>query len=304
MAWALLFMSDSVGKRLSQARLKKGLSIDAAAHATKVRPDKLLALENDDYSRFGNNAYAKGFLLLYGRFLDVDVSEQVRRLEIPGEIRVSEYQYLQNVPAPEPKPLLVRDVRPRKPSFVPLIVMAVVLVFAFFGFQFWIGYHRLQTLESGERARASQPAATPPVVSQTPEETAPLRPASTAAAASSPSVNTTAAPPSDDRTGATAPAPPTAPAVAPAAPATTAPLPTPPSGPNEVAIQALKKTWIEIRKDDPNSPPIFVDYLYPNAPQLKLRGSRFFIEARDPSAIQISKNGAPIAYQEPGVMVQ
>ena len=77
-------MPDSVGNRLCKARLARGLTIDEAAHATKMRPDKILALENDDYSRFANNAYAKGFLLIYGRFLRVDVSDQARSLAPVG----------------------------------------------------------------------------------------------------------------------------------------------------------------------------------------------------------------------------
>jgi cytoskeletal protein RodZ len=77
-------MDESVGKRLSKARLKRGLSIDEAAHATRLRPDKIVALENDDYSMFANNVYAKGFLQIYGRFLDVDVSEYARSLESAG----------------------------------------------------------------------------------------------------------------------------------------------------------------------------------------------------------------------------
>ena len=75
------FVADTLGKRLSQARLERGLTIDEAAHATKVRPDKILALESDDYGRFGNNAYAKGFLVIYGRFLGVDVADQARALD-------------------------------------------------------------------------------------------------------------------------------------------------------------------------------------------------------------------------------
>ncbi len=72
---------------------------------------------------------------------------------------------------------------------------------------------------------------------------------------------------------------------------------------NEIVIEPLKKTWVKISRDDPNSPPIFMDYLYPNAGALKLRGTRFFIDARDPTAIQIRKNGTPIAY-EPGGTIQ
>jgi hypothetical protein len=78
----------------------------------------------------------------------------------------------------------------------------------------------------------------------------------------------------------------------------------PPGGINEVTVEAVKKTWVKICRDDPNSPPIFMDYVYPKAGALKLRGARFYIESRDPAAIQIQKNGAPVAYQSPGIFVQ
>ena len=79
------------------------------------------------------------------------------------------------------------------------------------------------------------------------------------------------------------------------------------SGPTEVLLEALRKTRVVIRKNDPKSPPIFDDYLYTNVRPLKLvgkAGERFFIEARDPDAVQITKNGSPIAYQAPGITIQ
>jgi len=85
------------------------------------------------------------------------------------------------------------------------------------------------------------------------------------------------------------------PALAPASPTGTT---------NEVQVLPIRKTWIVVRKEDPKSPPIFEDFLYPDSPPLKLKGTRFFIEARDPTAIQIRKNGAPMAEPAPGVAVQ
>ena len=43
-----------------------------------------------------------------------------------------------------------------------------------------------------------------------------------------------------------------------------------------------------------------------DTPGIRVRrvGARFFIEARDPSSIQITKNGLPYDYQPPGVPVQ
>src|SRR6201995_2996905 len=122
-------MVETIGKRLCQARLAKGLSIDAAAHATKMRPDKILALENDDYTRFGNIAYAKSFLAMYSRFLEVDVSGQLRDLDHRDHrLSIDEYQYLNNAPAPKPsEPSPARTRRERTPpSIVPLLAFVVI----------------------------------------------------------------------------------------------------------------------------------------------------------------------------------
>ena len=59
-----------------------------------------------------------------------------------------------------------------------------------------------------------------------------------------------------------------------------------------------------VRTGNMSSTPIFEDFLYTNAPSLKLRGPRFFIEVRDEGAVNIRKNGAPIAYQGSGVTIQ
>ena len=79
---------------------------------------------------------------------------------------------------------------------------------------------------------------------------------------------------------------------------------TPRSGLNEVLVASIKKTWVTIRRDNPKAPPIFEDYIYPNTNPLKLKGARFFIDARDPGSVQITKNGQPVAYQAPNVPVQ
>ncbi len=76
-------------------------------------------------------------------------------------------------------------------------------------------------------------------------------------------------------------------------------------GVSDVVVEPIKKTWVRIHKGAPDSPPIFEDYLYPPGPTLKLpRGARYFIEVRDQTAVQIRKNGTPIAYQAPGISIQ
>ena len=43
---------------------------------------------------------------------------------------------------------------------------------------------------------------------------------------------------------------------------------------------------------------------YPNTNPLKLKGARFFIDARDPSSVQITKNGLPLSSPDANTPVQ
>ena len=302
-------MSESVGHKLAQARHQRGLTIDEAAYATKLRPDKILALENDDYATFASTAYAKGFLKNYARYLGVDVAAFLSTMDSTLPISVADYQYLSNAPErPAYSEPVRRDRKP--PSVIPLLIGAVVIVLAAMGF--WV-------VKSAQRIFA-EPAPRPTVAaSAQPATPAPALPAVAPdlAGPSTLSLEPTPAEP--------APADPRPPAPMLAADrailkggatansadhdvVTPVPVPTndtaPAGGVNEILVASVKKTWITVRKDDPKTPPIFEDYLYPGIRPLKIRGVRFFIEARDPSAVQITKNGLPIAYQAPGVPIQ
>ena len=306
-------MSDPVGKLLAQARHKRGLTIDEAAYATKLRPDKILALENDDYASFASNAYAKGFLKNYARYLEVDVADFLSTIDSTLPISVADYQYLSNAPERPSSPEPVRRDR-RPPSLVPLLIGAVVVFMA--AMSFWV-YKSAQRIFAEPAARPVTAAATLPA---TPAPALPaiapdLAVSSTLSLEPTPaeSVLADTHPPApmlaDDRAllkGSPAANSADHDIVTPVAVPTNdaATAVTPASGVNEILIASVKKTWITVRKDDSKTPPIFDDYVYPGIPPLKLRGSRFFIEARDPSAVQITKNGLPIAYQAPGVPIQ
>lgn len=305
-------MVESIGRTLSQARLKRGLTIDEAAHATKLRPDKIAALENDDYGRFANNIYAKGFLQIYGRFLNVDVTDFARTLDNANPISVSDYQYLSNaVPIPEREPAPERRERQR-PSIAPLLFFIVLIALGLGGAWIYANYQRIVGTPATPTATTPAPSSEMPdktLAPPLPEKAAPTS-AIVKGVVPGPTPRVTALPrptsPSTAEAGVPAKIQPVASAdqdfvkptpVATADPATTT---TPPSGLNEVLVASVKKTWVIVRKDDPKAPPIFEDYIYPNANPLKLKGARFFIEPRDPKSVQITMNGLPIASQKPG----
>src|SRR2546421_3972014 len=106
---------EGLGKKLQEARLARGLTLDEAGRMTKIRPAQLQEIENEDFSQFASLAYAKGFLLIYGKFLDVDVSPYLEAFETSQTLTTDGYSYLQEAQEPEP----VRPVKVRRRSAAP-----------------------------------------------------------------------------------------------------------------------------------------------------------------------------------------
>jgi cytoskeletal protein RodZ len=305
-------MTETVGKRLQKARQARGLSLEEVAHTTRMRPDKILALENDDYSRFGNHVYAKGFLLIYSRLLKVDASEEIRFLETPTGIHLSDYQYLNNAAEPAPKRSSRFPFRPtNKPSVLPLVLVAIVLIGGGFGVYIMQTARRLDPAPSlAEQPPviaqpAPEPSAPEPAPAAEPEPAAPTAPLAPAVAATEPAPQDpeNASPEVRRAEPVARPAEPPL-AEAPSTPAVPSPSALPPAAPTEeLTVSARKKTWVKISKGEAKNRPFFSDYLYPSAPPLKLKPGRYFITPRDPSAIEVRKNGEPVSY-EPGAAIQ
>lgn len=142
---------EGLGKKLQEARLARNLTLDEAGRITKIRPGRLQEIENEDFSEFASLAYAKGFLLIYGKFLDVDVSPYLEAFETSESVTVDGYSYLQDNPAPKPSRTTV--VRPRsspggggggRGSFMPFVIGVIVLVVGFVGMKWILEVQRLK----------------------------------------------------------------------------------------------------------------------------------------------------------------
>lgn len=307
---------EPVGRKLAKAREARGLSLEEAALETRIRASQLAALEADDYSSFASNTYARGFLLIYGRFLGVEVREVARGLDSGNPISIAEYQYLNAYPEAEPDrnaPNRREQPTTRRPSIAPLIVFVLLMGGVALGIHLYLQAQRLESVEAkGTASNVESVAPQNPVISGTTTTSivpvaaptvkpAPIQPNPT------PQPFAASAGTDADRAFLMArpsPAPATpAPGLPPIAAAPTqsvSPLPTV----NELVVEPLKKTWVRIRRDDPNAEPIFDDVLYPKVGSLKLKGSKFFVEIREADAVSLRKNGQPLAYQPPGITVQ
>jgi cytoskeletal protein RodZ len=147
-------MDHDFGKHLQKARTDRGLSIEQAAAAVRIRSTFLRSLENSDLTKFPNAAYAKSFLLMYGRFLGVDLTSIAAQIDTTTQMKVEGYQYLTNRAAEQPKtkaePELTFSAAPppkTSGSWLPLLVLGGTLVVVVIGFIVWSNMNRL-----GERA--------------------------------------------------------------------------------------------------------------------------------------------------------
>jgi cytoskeletal protein RodZ len=288
---------EGLGKKFQEARLARKLTLEEAARITKIRPTRLAEIEADDFSQFPSLAYAKGFLLIYGKFLDVDVTPYLDAFEGSSNITINGYSYLQESPAPKP-PRAPTVHAPRRPiSFWPLVIAVGVLVSGFFAIKLVVNLNRLAPRK--ETMIGIPEAAIPPATTAQ---------ASSAAVKASPPTMVVA------KASPVAPAPKTAqPEVRKAQPvrpedlANAAPgNPAPPAAPGEtrVDIKPLKKTYIKVTVDNAAKTPEYERWISPSDGTVEFRGQHIAVRVLDREAIQIRKNGKPLSEGDSEVTIQ
>lgn len=139
---------EGLGQKLKEARLARGLTLDEAGRLTKIRPGRLEEIENEDFSQFASLAYAKGFLLIYGKFLEVDVTPYMEAFETSEHVTTDGYAYLQDAPEPEPsRPVVVRrrsSGNGGRGSLLPFVIGVLVLVIGFTAMKWILEVQRLK----------------------------------------------------------------------------------------------------------------------------------------------------------------
>jgi cytoskeletal protein RodZ len=304
---------EGLGKKFQEARQARNLTLDEAARMTKIRPQRLAEIEADDFSQFPSLAYAKGFLLIYGKFLDVDVTPYLDAFEDSESVTVDGYSYLQENERAKPISAPVVRRRPvasggsNRVSPMPLIVGSVVLVVGFLGMKFLLNVQRL----APGRGQANEQA------SPTPNPAVASGGSSPAAATNVGAIATSApvAPPGPAETrkalaaNATAPG---EPEVRKAKPVTKEELsqaragtssPAPESGEqNRVAIQPLKRTYVRVTLGD-DGKAAFERWVSPADGPVEFRGNHVSIRVLDREAVKITKNGQELQQNDQDVTV-
>jgi len=303
---------EGLGKKFQEARLARNLTIDEAARMTKIRPARLAEIEADDFSQFPSLAYAKGFLLIYGKFLDVDVTPYLDAFEDSESMTVDGYSYLQEN-RPE-KPVSAPVIRRRRPttspqrvSPMPLIVGVIVLVVGFSVMKLILNVQRLAP-GKGESTAQVSPSASPVPTSKAAQPAA--TEISPSAVASAPTVAPTVVPRAV-AAGSKGPSEPEVRKAKPVGPgdlaqASTQANSSPPaeSGEqNRVSIRPLKKTYVKVTVGDKGGSPAFERWVSPADGPVEFRGKHVSIRVLDPDAVQVTKNGKALEDDDEDVSV-
>ena len=309
---------EGLGKKFQEARQARNLTLDEAARMTKIRPTRLAEIEADDFSQFPSLAYAKGFLLIYGKFLDVDVTPYLDAFEDSERVTVDGYSYLQENQPTKP---VSAPMAPRRPatagragrdriSPMPLIFGVVVLVIGFSVMKLLLNVQRLAP-GKGESTAQTSPSASP----VTGSKPVPPGPASSAPSnvASAPSVAPTVSSAPTLAPAAVAAAAPGEPEVRKAKPVTREDLtktqdtqnssPVESGEQNRVAIRPLKRTYVRVTVGDGKGNPAFERWVSPADGPVEFRGKHVSIRVLDPDAVKITKNGKALEEGDEDVTV-
>ncbi len=264
---------EPLGKKLQEARLRKKISLEEASRVTKIRASRIQEIENEDFSSFSSLAYAKGFLLIYGKFLDVDVTPYLDAFETSREVSVDGYSYLQEAPATAPLPI-VRRQPVKRPGLLPFIIAIGVLV---------IGLYLVKLLLDIQRIAPRHPSpSTTAVATVTPKPAPSLSPADQIVAPralpveGTPASEAQVSAPPTPASIATSPVP-TEPEVRRAQPVHPEDLVRPPPKdraatpppndtaavlPNRIRVTPVRLTYLRVQVDN-NPLPVFDDWLEP-----------------------------------------
>ncbi len=315
---------EGLGKKFQEARRARNLTLDEAARMTKIRPARLAEIEADDFSQFPSLAYAKGFLVIYGKFLDVDVTPYLDAFEDSERVTVDGYSYLQDSPPPKPVSAPAREsfrgFGRERVSAMPLIFGILVLVIGFSVMKLILNLQRIAPRRSEPTAQVS-PTASPLPSSATASSARTETPAKSVASAptAAPSVSSgpsaSAAPTVVQKAKALAveSAAPSAPEVRRAKPVRPEDLAKPQAesnssppesnAPNRVSIRPLKRTYLKVTVGDGSGNPAFERWVSPADGPVEFRAKHVSIRVLDRDSVDITKNGKPLEEDDEDVSV-
>ncbi len=122
----------TLGQYLQDARNALGIDIREAAQQTRINLQYIKALEDEDFSKLPGEVFVKGFLKNYGRFLNLDEAEVMKRY---GELKGNYPMPVVSTAQPETSAAPAERAQTSKLPIEPFIwaagIIVVLIVFLF-----------------------------------------------------------------------------------------------------------------------------------------------------------------------------
>ncbi|PWT85678.1 MAG: hypothetical protein C5B58_02660 [Acidobacteria bacterium] len=299
-------MAESVGRKLQQARLARKLEVEDVAETTKIRPERIVDLEADEYGHFPNLAYAKSFLAKYAKFLEVDIQSELERFQVERTISLGSYQYLTQAPPArhslEPRRISSRGFRV-PPAVVVILVLIVLVGVPLFSYLALNIPRVVGTKLSDEKVVESETPGSSPSNAELQSRSSTSGNAMKSAVTDiSPAIASQS--PQQEETqdeskrqenrieGGVE--------VRKALPinASSADAQTKPAGPvfpdKKLEVRILKRTYVKVTKDQEGAQPVFEGFAGPDSRPIVVAGKRFWVHVLDKGAVEVRKDGQVI----------
>lgn len=140
----------TIGQKLEETRVQRGLTVEDVAHQTRIPRHTILAIEDDDFSRFPSVAYAKSFLRKYSEHLGVDLSATLGALD-SANTRLADNPLMGEMKRTIKKDRLFhferfgrrpRRIRTGKAGRAPLLLnLILLLLMAFLAIFYFLGFN-------------------------------------------------------------------------------------------------------------------------------------------------------------------
>lgn len=155
---------EKVGRVLERARKERGLSLEEAEKATKIRRRYLEGLEQDDYTMLPDAVYARGFLKTYANFLGLDgaaLSQELRTRRKPRRERGLSYAAPRRSeferPIISPGGVPGADKRKVPTATIVTVAVAALVIAALVGALYFVGVRASATGETERIAAHAEP---------------------------------------------------------------------------------------------------------------------------------------------------
>jgi cytoskeletal protein RodZ len=288
---------------LQQARLARKLEIEDVAETTKIRPERIIDLEADEYGLFPNLTYAKSFLVKYARFLGVNIQDELDNFQVERTISLDAYQYLAPPPQPkhslEPRRITARGFR------VPPVVVAVLLLVVLVGVPLfsYLALNVPRVVDGrpvhGKVGEKGHPESEPPRTVIGPRS-GDLQSQSKSSAAEENAAIVSQSPkqdeePKDKSTPASSPLQARTEEGVEVRKALPAGAPESQVGPafpdKKLEVRILKRTYVKVTKDQEGAQPVFEGFAGPDSRPIVVAGKRFWVHVLDKGAVEVRKDG-------------